>query len=346
MSDPNQPPRYFQGLQQAAFMRLEHAASLKGLLKPFKGKGDLEVWASQCFAMRDELIGLAQRQVLQQAIGHPFHLLPVELAQQTTGAGTTFLRWRRHDRSAMGVALWQALMASTSTPVNLLADLHAIELQRITLNMQISLLHTLGRQAQECASKAAEAEDAYLRRLTSIPLQCAIGDRVGHPSTRPTPTRHGYFNHHGDHTMSTHFSGEGNIGSPPEYREFPNGNDEPRRLLRLNVYFDNPVPTKGGDFEDRGGFWAPVEIWHRDAAHWKDLYQKGMRVLVVGRMEREPWTDNEDQPRETWQVNARSVGILPFRIESVALSPKPQEAEPKPQPAQEPAAPKEAKRRK
>jgi single-strand DNA-binding protein len=24
------------------------------------------------------------------------------------------------------------------------------------------------------------------------------------------------------------FFGEGNIGSPPEYREFPNGNDEPR----------------------------------------------------------------------------------------------------------------------
>jgi single-stranded DNA-binding protein len=46
-----------------------------------------------------------------------------------------------------------------------------------------------------------------------------------------------------------------------------------------------------------------------------------MRVLVVGRMEREPWTDNEDQPRETWQINARSVGILPFRIESVPSAP-------------------------
>ncbi|KIZ38136.1 MULTISPECIES: DUF3158 family protein [Stutzerimonas stutzeri group] len=169
MSDPNREPRYFQGLQQAAFMKLEHAASLKGLLKTFKGKGDLEAWASQCFAMRDELIGLTQRQVLQQAVGHPFHLLPVELAQQSTGAGTAFLRWRKNDRSAMGVALWQELMVSTGTPVNLLADLHAIELQRITLNMQISLLHTLGRQAQECASKAAEAEDAYLRRLKSIP---------------------------------------------------------------------------------------------------------------------------------------------------------------------------------
>ncbi|CAP44562.1 ssb5 [Bordetella petrii] len=130
--------------------------------------------------------------------------------------------------------------------------------------------------------------------------------------------------------MSTQFIGEGNIGSPPEYREFPNGNDDPRRLLRLNVYFDNPVPTKGGEFEDRGGFWAPVELWHHDADRWQQLYQKGMRVLVVGRMERAPWTDNEDQPRETWQINARSVGILPYRIEYVTLSPKPQEAEPKP----------------
>jgi hypothetical protein len=41
MSDPNREPRYFRPLEQPAFMRLEHAASLKGLLKPFKGKGGL-----------------------------------------------------------------------------------------------------------------------------------------------------------------------------------------------------------------------------------------------------------------------------------------------------------------
>ena len=110
MSRPSHQTRYFRGLEQAAFMRLEHAASLKGLLRPFKGKGTLEDWASQCFAMRDELIALSQRQVLAQVCRYPFHVLPIELAQQTTGAGTTFLRWRRHDRSAMGVALWQELM--------------------------------------------------------------------------------------------------------------------------------------------------------------------------------------------------------------------------------------------
>ena len=99
-------------------------------------------------------------------------------------------------------------------------------------------------------------------------------------------------------------------------------NDEPRRLLRLNVYFDNPVPTKDG-YEDRGGFWAPVELWHRDAEHWKTLYQKGMRVLVEGRTVRDEWEDADENERVTFKVEARRVGILPYRIESVALSAKP-----------------------
>jgi len=127
--------------------------------------------------------------------------------------------------------------------------------------------------------------------------------------------------------MSTYFSGEGNIGSAPEYREFPNGNEEPHRLLRLNVYFDNSVPKDNGEFEDRGGFWAPVEIWHRDAEHWQTLYQKGMRVLVEGRMVRDEWEDADGKPRETFKVQARRVGILPVRIETITLTSKPADAQ-------------------
>jgi len=122
--------------------------------------------------------------------------------------------------------------------------------------------------------------------------------------------------------MSTYFSGEGNIGSAPEYREFPNGSKEPHRLLRLNVYFDNPVPKDNGEFEDRGGFWAPVEIWHRDAEHWQTLYQKGLRVLVQGRMVRDEWEDADGKPRETFKVQARRVAILPVRIETITLTSK------------------------
>lgn len=122
--------------------------------------------------------------------------------------------------------------------------------------------------------------------------------------------------------MSTHFFGEGNIGSAPEFRTFNNRNDEPRRLLRLNVYFDNPVPVKDG-FEDRGGFWAPVEIWHRDAERWSTLYQKGMRVLVEGRSVKDEWEDADENTRVTFKIEARRVGILPYRIETVILGGKP-----------------------
>jgi single-strand DNA-binding protein len=125
--------------------------------------------------------------------------------------------------------------------------------------------------------------------------------------------------------MSTHFYGEGNLGSSPEYREFPQGNDEPRRLLRLNVYFDNLMQKKDGEVEDRGGFWAPVELWHREAGHWASLYQKGMRVLVEGRMARETWEDAEANERVTFKVEARRVAILPYRVETLTLIQKPRE---------------------
>jgi single-strand DNA-binding protein len=118
--------------------------------------------------------------------------------------------------------------------------------------------------------------------------------------------------------MSTFFVGEGNIGSAPEFQEFTSGNDEPRRLLRLNVYFDNPVP-RDGSYEDRGGYWAPVELWHREAEHWSMLYQKGMRVLVEGRTIKDEWEDNENNARVTFKIEARRVGILPHRVQSVLM---------------------------
>ncbi|AIL62206.1 DUF3158 family protein [Pseudomonas alkylphenolica] len=159
----------FLALEQADFQRLEHAGYLKGLLKPFKGNGELATWASQCQALRDDLIGLAQRKVLSQARSHPFNLLPVQLAQQTTGAGTSFLRWRNLDRSRMGTTLWEEQLASPGTPASLIDDLFAIEVQRIVLNLQISLTHSIARQTSECASKLVHIEGAYQRRIHAIP---------------------------------------------------------------------------------------------------------------------------------------------------------------------------------
>lgn len=157
-------PRFVDAVEPTDFQRLKHAAYLKGLLRPFKSKGELETWASQCEELRQSLTGLAQR-MLSQATAYPLNALPVVLAQQSTSAGTTFLRWRNVDRSAMGVALWVQVMSNPATPLALAHEIYALELQRIVLNMQVSLMHTLSRQAVLCAQKMGEAETIYNQRL-------------------------------------------------------------------------------------------------------------------------------------------------------------------------------------
>ncbi|QEA38620.1 single-stranded DNA-binding protein [Pistricoccus aurantiacus] len=139
--------------------------------------------------------------------------------------------------------------------------------------------------------------------------------------------------------MSTHFMGEGNIGTDPECKLLPaNGNQPPRGVMRLNVRFDNPVPTDKGTV-DRGGFWANVEIWHRDVELWSRLYQKGMRVMVSGRMVLDEWKDRETgEDRSQFKVQAVRIGMLPYRVSQVVLdagqSGQPASAQPTPESAQ------------
>nr|WP_298411629.1 single-stranded DNA-binding protein [uncultured Halomonas sp.] len=120
--------------------------------------------------------------------------------------------------------------------------------------------------------------------------------------------------------MSTQFLGEGNVGSDPEVKMFTaSGNQPPRGVMRLNVRFDNPVPTDTGNV-DRGGFWANVEIWHRDVELWSRLYQKGMRVMVSGRMVLDEWKDRESgEARSQFKVQAARIGMLPYRVAQVVL---------------------------
>lgn len=119
--------------------------------------------------------------------------------------------------------------------------------------------------------------------------------------------------------MGTAVVWEGNIGSAPEYKRFQKDNQDPRHLLRLNVYFDNNIRLQDGSYEDRGGFWANVELWHRDAESYSRLYQKGMRVLVEGRAVLDNWKDGNGIEQAAMKVQANRVGFLPQRIESITM---------------------------
>ncbi|WP_052448369.1 DUF3158 family protein [Pseudomonas rhodesiae] len=141
---------------------LEQIASLKGL---FKGKGQLLALAEACLTVRDEMIQQSLPALLNRARISPLHLLPVHLTRQATAAGTTFLRWRRVDRAAMGVAQWQALLLAPITPAVMVPTLYQLERQRILLNAQISLTHSLAQLAHSTLDKLAHAERIHQQRL-------------------------------------------------------------------------------------------------------------------------------------------------------------------------------------
>jgi len=72
--------------------------------------------------------------------------------------------------------------------------------------------------------------------------------------------------------MSTrNFFGEGNI--PPALRQtirefWPTERRARAGCCRLTRLLRNRLPMRMAISKDRGGFWAPVELWHRDAEHW------------------------------------------------------------------------------
>lgn len=158
-------PMPFEALTPDAYRQLEHAASLKGLLKPFKGKGELEYLAQVAREIEAQLCRLMDA-VVQQAGQPPYSLLNIRLVLQNTSAGSTFLRWRTRDFARMGVAVWERQVGIKTLPQVVREGLHRFERDRIALNLQMSVVHSLYHQATTCAIKMDSAE-RLLRQFTS-----------------------------------------------------------------------------------------------------------------------------------------------------------------------------------
>ncbi|HJH22693.1 MULTISPECIES: DUF3158 family protein [Pseudomonas] len=158
-------PIPFDALTPDAYRQLEHAASLKGLLKPFKGKGELEHLAQVAREIEAQLRHLMEA-VVQQAGQPPYSLLDIRLVLQNTSAGSIFLRWRTRDFTRMGVAVWERQVGNQTLSQVVREGLHRFECDRIALNLQMSVVHSLYRQASTCAIKMASAE-RLLRQLTT-----------------------------------------------------------------------------------------------------------------------------------------------------------------------------------
>lgn len=147
-------------LSADAYREFEQGASLKGLLKPFKGKGDLQQFAETILRLRTQVAGLMGGMLTIMA-QPPFSLLDLRLVVQHSASGTDFLRWRSPDFQRMGVQVWQQAMALPHLAPSLREALYQLEVNRLTLNLQMSSLQSLYRQAETGVSKLHAAESIF-----------------------------------------------------------------------------------------------------------------------------------------------------------------------------------------
>ncbi|MCL2872297.1 MAG: DUF3158 family protein [Betaproteobacteria bacterium] len=147
---------------QNPYKSLDHGASLKGFLKPFKGKGDHDLLQQQATAIKLALRGLMQ-DVLARANRPPYSLLDLNMWEQRpprSQSETWHLRWRNKAATVVGVHTWIAAVQDSRTPPQLLPGLLELEKERITLNAQMSIVQHMLRQARECAQKFEDADQA------------------------------------------------------------------------------------------------------------------------------------------------------------------------------------------
>lgn len=122
-------------------------SSLKGLLKAFKGKGELRALVRELQTLR---VQLQQRQpALKQAVYDlPVRTLPIILCSNPARSGVSYLRWRNLDNNRSGsVALQEAIQQPDMTD-ELRDALLALEWQRQVLNAQLSIVMFMLRRIQ------------------------------------------------------------------------------------------------------------------------------------------------------------------------------------------------------
>ncbi|HFQ8152023.1 DUF3158 family protein [Klebsiella aerogenes] len=127
--------------------RSARKSSLKGLLKAFKGKGELRALVQELQALR---VQLQQRQpMLKQAVYElPGRNVPLILCSNPARSGVSYLRWRNLDNNRSGsVALQEAIQQSDVTD-ELRDALMALEWRRQVQNTQLSVVMFMLRRVQ------------------------------------------------------------------------------------------------------------------------------------------------------------------------------------------------------
>lgn len=98
----------------------------------------------------------------------------------------------------------------------------------------------------------------------------------------------------------------GNLGTDAEFRKTSNGTP----VTNFSIA-NTPRKNKMGVWEDQETTWFRVFVWEEDAAGTALSFKKGDKVIVTGRFSINRYVDKEGNDRQSLEINADSVGLVP-----------------------------------
>lgn len=96
----------------------------------------------------------------------------------------------------------------------------------------------------------------------------------------------------------------GNITDDPELRFTPSGSAVANFTIAVNRRFKN----QSGAWEDKLDGFFKCNCWRDMAENVAESLQKGMRVMVVGRLQQRSWDDQEGNKRSAFEIQVDEVG--------------------------------------
>lgn len=121
---------------------------------------------------------------------------------------------------------------------------------------------------------------------------------------------------------------EGNLTRDPESK-FVTVDGERRQIVTLRVFSD--VSRRAGDGweqDDERSCGVDVTIWgERLGQDVLKHFRKGARVLILGQLHLNEYTDGDGAHHAGLRMAAESIGLQPYRIESLSFVPARRERE-------------------
>ena len=96
----------------------------------------------------------------------------------------------------------------------------------------------------------------------------------------------------------------GNITDDPELRFTPSGAAVANFTVAVNRRYKNP----DGQWEDKLDGFFRCNCWRDMAENISESLRKGMRVMVVGRLQQRSWEDGEGNKRSVVEIQVDEVG--------------------------------------